>query len=262
MKQSAKSSNQIRQNSFFTLIELLVVIAIIAILAGMLLPALNQARNKAKDIGCRNNLKNTGLSMQQYSDDNKNYYPDFAKNDTSYETWTFKIGQYQSLKFTNPTNRKPALIGKSRQFHCPSGNIDAANSSSCYQKAPRGYYMNAFVAGCDNSGARDLDNAINKRNTGARGSSEQFLVMDFWRSPNGAQLEGWFPSGINNGEYAQKYQTNWASRHSRMINYVMKNGAVASSPRKHDGTNTDRGLKIIWYYTKTGYLQGNTTINR
>ena len=75
-----------RKRHGFTLIELLVVIAIIAILAAMLLPALQQARGRAMGTKCTGNLKSVGLVAQTYLDDNRNWWPCGSTGPQRYDT--------------------------------------------------------------------------------------------------------------------------------------------------------------------------------
>ena len=106
-----------RRRRGFTLIELLVVVAIIAILAALLLPALGAARERARDLTCKSNLRQYSIAVNEYTDDNEGYYPIMYKDSilTStgwvVNTWRYRLEPYFPgiHKWRCPSDQKPPL---------------------------------------------------------------------------------------------------------------------------------------------------------
>ncbi len=156
-----------RRNSqktrIFTLIELLIVIAIISILAAMLLPALNQAREKARESQCANNKRQTMMAQNQYASDHHDYYVgyrlDTPGSSSTYRLWSAVLCNSQDTDGHYSVHGGGYLSKKVIQ--CPSSVNRAGpekNDYSFFWQSTFGIEHSSFIA--DPARARKMGDYI------------------------------------------------------------------------------------------------------
>jgi len=194
-----------RRRSAFTLIELLVVIAIIAVLIGLLLPAVQKVREAANRMSCTNNMKQLGLALHNYHDANQRFpYENFHANDNPRCNWIAHLFPYFEQPFKPQTLNSAGATVWGFPVNAPSGSF--------VQNVAVGddYLVKTLICPSDGPKVRDVDGerlamgnylGVNAPNTDQR---------DPWNRATDGVFYYWFHVG-GSGTYPDVAPGSWGS---------------------------------------------------
>lgn len=217
----------------FTLVELLVVIAIVAILCGLLLPALSRAKNSAQRAQCANSLHQFGLAARMYWDDNdENCFPYQIKTPTNngYIYWFgwLQNGAEGQRVFDASQGAMYPYIQSSGIDICPAFNYTSPQVKLKATGAAFGYGYNLYLSPTNGQPTASITRVLQPANTAFLADSAQINNFEAPASPSHPMIEEFFYVDLETNFASLNNYPNGHFRHLQKANVVFCDGHVSA----------------------------------